>query len=120
MSADTASNSSIMLEPSRESRFALRASNTLEVAMEPTRSTGPPGPMKLMYPFFKLFFRDDGGKGASVAARSTIWAATSSELAGVTGRYFDTHMQEQPLHPTAYDGQVQARILDVIAAAESR
>lgn len=78
-----------------------------------------PGPMKLMYPFFKLFFADDGGKSAAKAARSTVWAATAPELEGVTGRYYDTHMNEQRLHPTAYDPDVQACILDVITAAKS-
>ena len=28
-----------------------------------------PGPMKIMYPFFRLFFRDDDGKSAAAAAR---------------------------------------------------
>ena len=31
-----------------------------------------PGAMKLMYPFFRLFFREDGGKSATKAAQSTI------------------------------------------------
>jgi NAD(P)-dependent dehydrogenase (short-subunit alcohol dehydrogenase family) len=76
-----------------------------------------PGPMKLMLPFFRFFFREDGGKSAARAAESTIWGATSPELDGVTGRYFDTNTKEQALHPTACDPQVQARILAVIEAA---
>ena len=76
-----------------------------------------PGWMKLMYPLFRLLFSKDGGKSAANAARSTIWAATTPELKGVTGRYFDTNMNEQKLHPTAHDTNVQARILAVIEAA---
>lgn len=78
-----------------------------------------PGPMKLMYPFFKIFFADDGGKSAKKAARSTIWAATAPELDGITGRYYDTNMNEQKLHPTAYDPNVQASILNVIESCEA-
>ncbi len=80
-----------------------------------------PGVMKLMYPLFRLLFKEDGGKSAKKAARSTIWGATSAELDGVTGRYFDTESKEQKLHPTAYDPEVQARILTVFdGAAPSR
>ncbi len=77
-----------------------------------------PGPMKLMLPFFRLLFKEDGGKSAARAAKSTIWGSTSPDLDGVTGRYFDTNMQEQKLHPTAYDKQVQSSILTVIEALE--
>lgn len=76
-----------------------------------------PGLMKLMLPFFRLLFKEDGGKSAAKAAVSTVWGATSPELDGVTGRYFDTQTKERKLHPTAYDAQVQARILAVIEAA---
>ncbi len=71
-----------------------------------------------MYPLFRLLFREDDGKSAKKAARSTIWGATSADLDGVTGRYFDTNSKEQKLHPTAYDTQVQARILQVIEGIE--
>ena len=77
-----------------------------------------PGSMKLMYPLFRLLFKDDGGKSAKKAAQSTIWGATNSELDGVTGRYFDTNAKEQKLHPTAYDSRVQDSILAVIEATE--
>jgi NAD(P)-dependent dehydrogenase (short-subunit alcohol dehydrogenase family) len=77
-------------------------------------SKGLPGPMKLMMPIMRLFFREDGGKSAARAAESTIWAATTPELDGVTGRYFDTNCKEQKLHPTAHEPEVQARILSLI------
>lgn len=79
-------------------------------------SKGLPGLMKLMMPMLKFFFREDGGKSAERAAQSTIWGSTSSDLDGVTGRYFDTDTKEQKLHPTAYEADVQARILAVIQA----
>lgn len=73
-----------------------------------------PGPMKLMYPFFKFFFKEDGGKSAAKAARSTIWGATTTELNGITGQYFDTNTKKQKLHPTAYDASVQTQIINII------
>ncbi|MGB0590020.1 MAG: SDR family NAD(P)-dependent oxidoreductase [Myxococcota bacterium] len=76
-----------------------------------------PGPMKLMYPLFRMMFAEDDGKSAAKAAKSTIWAATSPDLEGVTGRYFDTHTKERSLHSTAYEADVQARILATIEAA---
>lgn len=78
-----------------------------------------PGAMKLMYPFFRLFFREDGGKSAAKAAQSTIWAAISPTLDGVTGIYLDAHSRVQALHATAYDAGVHNRILEVIRAASS-
>jgi hypothetical protein len=46
-----------------------------------------------------------------------IWGATTGDLVGVTGRFFDTHTKEKKLHPTASDPAVQARILAVIQPA---
>lgn len=73
-----------------------------------------PGPMKLMYPFFRWFFRDDGGESAAKAARSTIWAASSIELEGVTGSYFDARCALQKLHSSAYKPEVHAAIRAVL------
>ena len=61
-------------------------------------------------------FADDGGKSAAKASTSTVHAATSPELAGVTGRYFDSHCKERPMHPKASDHQNQARIIAVLEA----
>ena len=91
--------------------FPGRASTTMTRALS---SKSLPGLMKLMLPFFKLYFADDGGKSAAKAALSTIWGATSPELDGITGRYFDTDMKEQRLHPTAYDKEVQDKIYALI------
>jgi len=75
---------------------------------------GLPGPMKIMMPFFKLFFRRDGGKSAHKASQSTVFVATEPSLEGVTGRYFDAKSKEKELHPSAYDEQVQKQIVDTI------
>lgn len=78
---------------------------------------GLPGPMKIMMPFFRLFFREDGGGSAAKAAVSTIWGVTTDERDGVTGRYFDTHTNEQRLHPTAYEADIQRRIVKLMTTA---
>lgn len=70
-----------------------------------------PGLMKLFLPCFKLLFRDDGGKSAAKASQSTIYAATSTNLQGVTGKYYDTNSVLTEMHPTCYDTTVQDRIL---------
>lgn len=87
--------------------FPGRASTVMTRSLS---SKSLPGPMKIMYPLFRLMFRDDGGKSAEKAAQSTIWGATSPELNGVTGRYFDTHSTEQRLHASAYETSIQSRI----------
>ena len=76
-----------------------------------------PGAMKLMYPFFRLFFREDGGKSAARAAKSTIMATISPDITGVTGTYFDTHSKQHDLHATAYDASVHNQIREVIRTA---
>ncbi len=86
-----------------------------------TRSLSPkslPGAMKLMYPFFRLFFKEDGDKSAAKAAGSTIWGATSPDLEGTTGAYFDTNSKKKKLHPSAYDSAVQTQIRKLIDATE--
>lgn len=93
--------------------FPGRASTAMTSSLS---SKSLPGAMKLMLPFMRLLFKEDGGKSAAKAATSTIWGATNADLDGVTGRYFDTKTKERKLHPTAYDPQVQARILQLIEA----
>ncbi len=62
-----------------------------------TRSVTPemlPRAMRWMFPVFKLMVRDDGGKSAAKASRSSIYLASSPEVEGVTGKYFDTNCKE--------------------------
>ncbi len=53
-----------------------------------------PGAMRWLFPLFKWMTRPDGGKSAAKAARSTVYLASSREVAGVTGQYFDTHCKQ--------------------------
>ena len=94
--------------------FPGRASTAMTQSLSPRAL---PGPMKVMYPLFRWMFRDDGGRSAQRASKSTVWAATSTELDNRTGVYFDTHCREQKLHPSAYDTGVHARIRSALRSA---
>ena len=94
--------------------FPGRASTTMTQSMS---HKALPGALKLMLPLFRFLFAEDGGKSAAKAARSSIWAATTPELEGVTGSYFDTNSKQQKLHSTAYKPEVQDKIVSIIKAA---
>ena len=94
--------------------FPGRASTAL------TRSLTPralPGPMKLFYPCMACMFRDDGGRGAARASRSTAFAALSPDVEGLTGRYFGSDCAELAPHPRAADPAAQRRVVAAIEAA---
>lgn len=50
-----------------------------------------PGFMRFAFPLFKLMIRPDGGKSAARASRSSIFLASSPEMEGQNGQYYDTH-----------------------------
>ncbi len=85
-----------------------------------TRSVTPASMPWLMRPFFPLFAlltREDGGKSARKASRSSVHAALAEELEGVGGRALDTHCRPLKLHRTVEDPANRRRVMDVIAAA---
>lgn len=47
--------------------------------------------LKLIWPLFKWMIRPDNGKSAAKASRSSVYIASSPEVAGVSGKYFDTN-----------------------------
>lgn len=49
------------------------------------------------------FFRDDGGKSAAKAARSSIYLASAPEVAGVNGVYFGTNSERLDWKPSMID-----------------
>lgn len=76
-----------------------------------------PGLMKVLFPLMKLFFREDNGESAAKAAKSTIWAATTPELKGVSGKYFDKNCKEKQVHKTTALTSVQDTIVATITEA---
>lgn len=53
-----------------------------------------PGPLKLIFPLFRWVVRPDGGKSAAKASRSSVYLASSPEMAGHTGIYVDTNCRQ--------------------------
>ncbi|NWJ96509.1 MAG: SDR family NAD(P)-dependent oxidoreductase [Chloroflexi bacterium] len=59
-----------------------------------TRSVTPemmPSFSRLIWPIFKLMIRPDGGQSAAKASRSSVYLASSDDVARVNGTYFNTH-----------------------------
>lgn len=79
--------------------------------------------MKPFWPVFRLMSREDGGRSAAKAAKSTIWAALTPDLKGVHSRYYDTKCREAELHTSVKDSSNQEAILqrvrDALASSPS-
>lgn len=70
-----------------------------------------PAPLRLLWPLFGLMMREDGGRSAAKAARSSIFLASSPAVAAISGAYFDTESRQKPFQPRqANDPQVRAAI----------
>ncbi|MEM7532064.1 MAG: SDR family NAD(P)-dependent oxidoreductase [Chloroflexota bacterium] len=69
---------------------------------------------RILYPLFRFLVRDDGGKGAQKAARSTIWAANAPEMESKSGQYFDTNCKPAQFHASIHDLKNQESIIHVI------
>ena len=82
-----------------------------------TRSVTPemfPGFVRFLFPIFKLAVRDDGGKSAAKASRSSVYLASSPEVEGVTGKYFDTNCKEAAWSPAVMDAAIRQKIWETI------
>ncbi|MBK6791743.1 MAG: SDR family oxidoreductase [Anaerolineales bacterium] len=82
-----------------------------------TRSVTPemlPRAMRWMFPVFKLMVREDGGKSAAKASRSSIYLASSPEVEGVTGKYFDTNCKEAAWSPAVMEADVRSALWKLV------
>ena len=73
-----------------------------------------PWPMKLMWPMIRRVLADDGGKGAAKASRSSVFAATSPDLANVSGQYYDTNSKRAKFHKSVVVPDNQRRVMQTI------
>ncbi len=73
-----------------------------------------PGFMRLLYPVFKLAVRDDGGKSARKASRSSVYLASSPEVAGINGKYFDANGQLADWSPAVFDEPLRAQLWSTV------
>lgn len=81
-------------------------------------SSDMPWYVRPMWPLIsRMMQKDDGGASAATASRSSVWAATSEELEGVSGKYFDTKCREKALNQSVQDADNQQQVL---ACAEGR
>ena len=88
-----------------------------------TRSVTPemlPRAMRWMFPIFKLLVRDDGGKSAAKAARSSVYLASSPEVEGVTGKYFDTNCKEAAWSPAVMDDDMRKTLWEQVEQITKR
>ena len=89
-----------------------RASTAMTRAMTPKSL---PWHLRLAWPAFRFLIpKDDGGKSAEKASQSSVFAATTPQLAGKTGIYIDTNSQIADLHPTVRDPRNQKRVMEEI------
>lgn len=75
-----------------------------------TRSVTPemlPRAMRWLFPLFKLMTRPDNDKSAAKASHSSVYLASSSEIEGVSGRYFNARCQETIMPKVVYDPDVR-------------
>lgn len=84
-----------------------------------TRSVTPemfPRAMRWIFPVYKFMTRDDGGKSAAKASCSSVYLASSKEVQGVTGKYFDTNCKEAAWSPAALDETIRKAVWEKVNA----
>ena len=69
-----------------------------------------PGFMRLFWPLFKRVVREDGGQSAAKASRSSVYLATSAEVANINGQYFDTNCKRVAWPKAILDQETRQKI----------
>jgi NAD(P)-dependent dehydrogenase (short-subunit alcohol dehydrogenase family) len=80
-----------------------------------------PGFMRFAFPLFKLMTRPDKGKSAAKASRSSVYLASSPEVEGVSGKYFDMNCKMANWSASVMDTENREKlwkIVDQIARME--
>ncbi|MBM3123877.1 MAG: hypothetical protein FJZ87_02250 [Chloroflexi bacterium] len=73
-----------------------------------------PRAMRWIFPIFKFMTRDDGGKSAAKASRSSVYLASSPDVEGVTGKYFDTNCKEAEWSPVVRDAATREKLWKIV------
>ncbi len=82
-----------------------------------TRSVTPemlPGFMRFAFPLFKLMVREDGGKSAAKASRSSVYLASSKDVEGVSGKYFDANAKQAEWPPAVMETSTRERLWKMV------
>jgi NAD(P)-dependent dehydrogenase (short-subunit alcohol dehydrogenase family) len=101
----------------REKDVAINVCYPGQASTNMTRSVTPemlPGFMRFLFPIFKLAVREDGGKSAAKASRSSVYLASSKDVEGVSGKYFDTNCKEAAWSPAVMDDDTRQKIWQVV------
>ncbi|MCX6056881.1 MAG: SDR family NAD(P)-dependent oxidoreductase [Chloroflexi bacterium] len=64
------------------------ASTNMTTSIQPEMA---PTILKLIWPLFKWMTRPDNGKSAAKASRSSVYLASSEDVEGMSGKYFNTN-----------------------------
>ncbi|MCX6060616.1 MAG: SDR family NAD(P)-dependent oxidoreductase [Chloroflexi bacterium] len=81
-----------------------------------TRSVTPemfPRFMRFIFPLFKLMTRPDGGKSAEKASRSSVYLASSKDVEGLNGKYFDAKSKMVDFPAIVMDVTTRQKIWEV-------
>lgn len=76
-----------------------------------------PKGQRFLFPFFKSAVCDNGGKAAVKASRSSVYLASSPEMAGVNGQYFDTNNKRADWPPTVMDADARQKLWEMVDEA---
>ena len=82
-----------------------------------TRSVTPemlPGFMRFLFPIFKLAVREDGGKSAAKASRSSVYLASAPDVEGVSGKYFDTNSNLAEWSSAVLDAHLRTQLWSTV------
>ena len=82
-----------------------------------TRSVTPqmfPGLTRLFWPVFKLMTRADGGRSAAKAARSSVYLASSPDVEGMNGNYFDTDSKSVEWPKAVLDRTTRRNLMNIV------
>ena len=90
------------------------ASTNMTASIKPEMA---PMIMKLIWPIFKWMIRPDDGKSAARASRSSVYLASSKEVEGVTGKYFDTNCKEAAWPPAVMEADIRSAVWEFVEQA---
>lgn len=104
----------------REKDVAINVCYPGQASTNMTRSVTPemlPGFMRFLFPIFKLAVREDGGKSAAKAARSSVYLASSKDVEGVSGKYFDTNCKEAAWSSAVMGADIRSAVWEFVEQA---
>lgn len=69
-----------------------------------------PKGIRWAFPLFKFMTRPDNGKSAAKASQSSVYLASSADVAGVTGKYYSPKSRETKMPDVVFDPEVRQNL----------